>query len=233
MHDLAVARPELLGVGFLGQHMRREHDGRRRDHVDTVKTRRSALRRRLQSRAPAQIFARRESLGILERRRIDRIDRLEPIRQFAVEESAQLDRGHAALGKNRVSLARFRERCFLQHGAGTGELVDRRADNFIDAVFAIVPEPGVGNADANAADTRRHPAHKRKAVAQIWIERGEGKGRVDHAARQDSRRVEGETQRHDAFGRPAILGDFQPGIAGHRRWQAHRGRGIAAESQQS
>jgi hypothetical protein len=61
------------------------------------------------------------------------------------------------------------------------------------------------------------------------VKRGEAESRIGHAARQNSGRVEGKAQRHDAVGRPAILGDFQPGIAGHRRGQAYRGRGIAAE----
>ena len=60
VHDLAIARPELLGAGFFGENMRREHDGRRRDDVDIVKMRSSALRRRLQPQPPAQIVAPKE-----------------------------------------------------------------------------------------------------------------------------------------------------------------------------
>ena len=88
MHDLAVADPELLWAGFVGQHMRRHHHRRGGDDVDVVEVRRGGVRRGEEPQAPAQIVARRKAFGILECRRIDRIDGAKPIRQFAIEKGA-------------------------------------------------------------------------------------------------------------------------------------------------
>ena len=105
--------------------------------------------------------------------------------------------------------------------SGAGERINRGADNLINAVLAAVPEPGIGNADADAVDAARHAAQESKAVAKTGIERGEAEARIRHAARQDAGRIEGKAQRHDALGRPALLRQLQAGIAGHRRRQAH------------
>ena len=88
--------------------MRRHHHRRGGDDVDVVEVRRGGVRRGEEPQAPAQIVARRKAFGILECRRIDRIDGAKPIRQFAIEKGAQLDRGYTAFGENGKSLARFR-----------------------------------------------------------------------------------------------------------------------------
>src|SRR5262249_19870648 len=49
----------------------------------------------------AQIVALRKVLGVLQRRRVDRIDGVEPVRQFAIKERAQFDGRDAAFGENR------------------------------------------------------------------------------------------------------------------------------------
>jgi hypothetical protein len=90
------------------------------------------------------------------------------------------------------SVARLGQRCFRYYRSGAGEGIDRQPDDFTDAVLASIPEPGIGDADADAVDATRHAAQESEAVTEIGIERGEAETCIRHAARQDAGRIERE-----------------------------------------
>src|SRR6185312_5032987 len=132
-----------------------------------------------------------------------------PVRQFLIEESTQLDPRQAALQIKCEYVARLGQRRFLHNRTRAGESIDRPPDGVTDAILAAFPEPGIGDADADAVDAIRHAAQERESIAEIGIERGESESRIRHAAREDAGRIQREAELNDALGRPATLGEFQ------------------------
>ena len=101
--DNAAIDPEMaVGVGDVRHQRRGQAQRRRGDHVDGVETRRRAPRQRAQPRNTREVISRTQALGVAHRRRDDRIELRQPVRQFPVEETAQLDGAEAALEKDAV-----------------------------------------------------------------------------------------------------------------------------------
>jgi len=93
------------------------------------------------------------------------------LRQFAVEERTQLDRRESAFQVECVNVARLGQRRFLHDCAGAGKGINRRPDDFTDAVLAAFPEPGIGDADsprkANPSPRAGSSAAKLKAASAM------------------------------------------------------------------
>ena len=165
--------------------------------------------------------------------RNDRIELRQPLRQFPIEETAQLDPAGAAFEKDGVGGFGLRQREFVRDGAGAHERVHRLLNGFGNARITIVPQERITDADANpgkiaCARARDEPDR----IDASGIERGKAVGDIANAARQQAGRVERERKRHHALTRPAPERDLQSDSTGHRRRNPHRAGSIAAEREQ-
>jgi len=113
-----------------------------------------------------------------------------PVRQFLIEKTTQLDCAEPAFKKRDVRGFRLGQGEFARDGAGPHERVHRLLDSLGDARIAIAPKERIGAPDANpgkiAGGRSRDEPYR---IHSGRIERHEAVSNVRNAARQQARRV--------------------------------------------
>jgi hypothetical protein len=181
-----------VGVRDFGHQRWGQAERGRGDHVDGVETRRRATRQCAKLRNAGQIISRTQSLGVAHRRRNDRIELRQPVRQFLVEETAQLHSGEAAFEKDGVNGFHLGQGEFACDSACAHECVHGLLGGFSDSRIAVAPQKRVADADANPGNVvSARSLDEPERIRPGGIERHEAVGHVRNVARQQPRRVEG------------------------------------------
>src|SRR6516162_8913319 len=120
--------------------------------TSTASRRAAALRANARSRNTREVISRTQALGITQRRSDGRIKLRQPVRQFPVEEAAQLDGAETALKKEGIGGFRLRQPEIARDGAGARERIHRLMSGFGDPRIAVAPQERVADADANPSE---------------------------------------------------------------------------------
>ena len=117
---------------------------------------------------------------------------VEPVRQFAIEKTAQLDRAEPAFEEDGVAGFRLGQGEFARYGPILNERVHRLLDGFGDPRVAAAPQERIAYTEANPGEIAGgRSCNEPDRIPPGGIERHEAVGHVRNAARQQARRVEG------------------------------------------
>ena len=118
---------------------------------------------------------------------------IEPLRQFPIQKTAQLDRAEPAIEKYAIRRLRLGQGEIARDGAGANKRVNGVLNGFGDPRISVMPQERIADADANSGQVACACSRgQRVRVDTGGVECGETVGEVADAARQKPRRVESE-----------------------------------------
>ena len=122
-----------------------------------------------------------------------RVELVEPLRQFPIEKTAQLDRAQSAFEKYAIRRLRLGQGKIARDGTDANKRVNGILNGFGNSRIAVAPQERIADADTNSGQVACACLRDQSVrVDTGGVECGETVGEVADAARQKPRRVESE-----------------------------------------